>query len=82
MKLILLKSAQKELDHLDDKIALSISNKILTLKDNPFGGNSKKLAGGKGYRIRIGNYRVIYTINKEKKIVSIIKIGHRKEIYK
>lgn len=82
MKLILLKSAQKELDHLDDRIALSISNKILTLKDNPFGGNSKKLAGGKGYRIRIGNYRVVYTIDKEKQIILIIKIGHRKEIYR
>ena len=82
MKLILLKSAQKELDRLSDKIALSISNRILTLKDNPFGVNSKKLAGGKGYRIRIGNYRVVYLIDKENQIILVIKIGHRKEIYR
>ena len=82
MKLILLKSAQKELDDLDDKIALRISNKILALKGNPFGGNSKKLTGDKGYRIRIGDYRVVYTINKESQIILIIKIGHRREIYR
>ena len=82
MKLILLKSAQKELDNSEDGIALRISSKILTLKDTPYGQDSKKLAGGKGYRIRVGNYRVIYLVDKENKTIYIVKISHRREVYR
>ncbi len=82
MKLILLKSAQKDLDNLPDKIALPISNQINKLSNNPFGQNSKKLEGGKGYRIRIGDYRVVYTADKKNRVIYITKIGHRREIYR
>lgn len=82
MNLILLKNAQKELDDIPDEIALRISQKIFGLTDNPYCLGSQKLEGGKGYRIRIGNYRVVYTIDKDSKTVIITKIGHRKEIYR
>lgn len=82
MKLILLRSAQKELDRLPDNIAFHISRKIFGLANNPYTQGSQKLGGGKGYRIRIGNYRVVYTINKKSKTIIIVKIGHRREIYR
>lgn len=82
MKLVLLRSAQKELDNLPDNIAFLISRKILNLANNPYGQGSQKLKGKEGYRIGIGDHRVVYTIDKKRKTVFIIKIGHRREIYR
>ena len=42
----------------------------------------KKLVGDPGYRLRVGEYRVIIDIKKDKLIILVIKIGHRKNIYK
>ncbi len=82
MKISFVKSAEKELLHLDKKLGQRILQKIGLLENNPFGQNSQKLEGGKGYRIRTGDYRVVYTINKEDQTIVIIKIGHRREIYR
>lgn len=82
MKIVLSNKAQKELDKLSDKTALRISRKIFQLETNPYGLGSQKLGGDKGYRIRIGDYRVIYTIEKEHKVITIIKVRHRREAYK
>ena len=82
MRIILLKSAQKELDKLPDETALRISEKLHLLKNSPYGWGSEKLEGDKGYRLRVGNYRVVYTVDKKKKITSIVKIGHRRDVYR
>ena len=82
MKIVLLKSAQKELDKLPDETALRISEKLQILKNNPYPMGSEKLGGGKGYRIRIGNYRAVYTIDKKSKTIFILKIGHRRDVYR
>lgn len=75
MRIRLTSKAQKELDKINVKIALRISRKIYQLGEIPYGLGSQKLEGGRGYRIRIGDYRVIYTVNKERKTILIIKIG-------
>jgi len=82
MKILLVKSAEKELLRLNKSLGQRIFQKISLLKNDPYGQNSQKLEGGKGYRIRIGDYRVVYTIGKENKTILIIKIGHRREIYR
>ena len=82
MKLQLSSRAQKELDRLDDKTALRISQKIYLLANNPYGQNSQKLGGGKGYRIRIGDWRVVYTVDKSAKTVTIVRIRHRRDVYR
>jgi mRNA interferase RelE/StbE len=82
MNLTITRSAQKELDRLSDQVVLKISEKIARLSDNPFRQNSQKLAGGKGNRIRFGDYRIIYTVNSKKKEITVIKIGHRRDIYR
>lgn len=58
-----------------------IKSAIIKLSDNPRPIGSKKLKGRDGYRIRIGNYRVIYEIFDTQLIINIINIGHRKDIY-
>lgn len=82
MKIDYSNSAEKELLHLERKLAQKIFKKISALENSPFGHGSEKLEGGKGYRIRIGDYRVIYTVNKEVKLITITKVAHRKEVYR
>jgi mRNA interferase RelE/StbE len=78
---ILSKKAEKKLDKLSDKIAEPILEAIHQLESNPRPVGYKKLKGRSGYRIRIGDYRVIYDIIDSKLIIDIITLGHRKDIY-
>jgi len=82
MKVFITKHAQRELDKLPDPLAKTISKHIRNLTDNPFPTHSKKLQGQENYRLRIGSYRVIYTIDKKKKEITILRIADRKTIYR
>ena len=81
-ELLILKKAQKELSVIPQKEYDRIKMSIFDLAQNPRPINCLKLSGREGWRIRIGNYRVIYEIDDKKKIVNILQIGHRKYIYK
>ena len=75
-------SAQKELDALDDPLFARIDDKILALADNPRPAGCKKLKGHKRlWRIRVGDWRVLYIIDDTAKIVSVTRIAHRREVY-
>jgi mRNA interferase RelE/StbE len=75
-------SAQKELDALDDTLFTRIDRKILALADNPRPVGCKKLKGYKDqWRIRIGDYRVIYVIDNATKTVTVTHVAHRREVY-
>lgn len=77
------KSAEKELANLPVHKILSIKEHILQLSDNPFLHGYKKLRGHKNlYQIRSGDYRIIYSVENKILIIEILKIGHRKDIYK
>lgn len=82
MNISFVKSAEKELLNLDKNLAKRILEKINLLEDDPYGQSSQKLGGGKGYRIRIGDYRVVYTINKAVKTITVIRIRHRRDVYR
>jgi mRNA interferase RelE/StbE len=74
--------AQKELDALDDAVFARIDRKILTLADNPRPPGCKKLRGYKDqWRIRVGDWRVVYFIDDGAKLVSIMRVAHRREVY-
>jgi mRNA interferase RelE/StbE len=77
------KSAAKEIELLPKKILSLITSSILSLAENPRPQGCKKLKGSKSdfWRIRIGDYRVLYTIADEIRIVDVQKVGHRKDIY-
>ena len=78
---VLSKKAQKQLDKLSDKIAEPILEAISRLEENPRPQGYKKLKGREGYRIRIGNYRVIYNIIDNELIVDVITLGNRRDSY-
>jgi len=81
-KIYLLPQAQKDLNNFTGKIFQQIKDKILTLRNNPRPRGCLKLTAEEGYRLRSGNYRIIYRINDKEKIIYIYRIKHRKEVYK
>jgi mRNA interferase RelE/StbE len=78
---ILSKKAQKQLDKLSDAIAGPILEAIGDLEKDPRPQGYKKLTGRAGYRVRAGNYRIIYDIFDKQLTVNVIAIGDRKDIY-
>ena len=78
-KVEVIPSAQKDLDNLEKKFFIQIRNKIDSLKSNPRPVNCLKLTAEEGYRLRSGNYRIIYRIDDKNKIVYIYRVKHRKE---
>jgi mRNA interferase RelE/StbE len=81
-QIILPKSVQKELDRLPDEIARRILTRLAGLETNPRPANVKKLKGRDAWRIRVGNYRVIYEIHDRVLQIIVITVGHRREIYR
>lgn len=76
-------SVKKELKKIGKVDRIAIISKILKLTENPRPNGSAKLKGSSNlYRIRHGDYRVIYQIENIVLVIIIIRIGHRKEIYK
>ena len=78
---VLSKKAQKQFDKLSDKIAEPIFEAIMNLEENPRPIGYKKLKGRQGFRIRTGDYRIIYEIFDSELIIDVIALGHRKDIY-
>jgi mRNA interferase RelE/StbE len=75
--------AERQLKALAEPIQKRIVKRLRTLKENPRPQGVKKLADKDDlYRIREGDYRIIYTIRDKELIVLVVKIGDRKEIYR
>jgi mRNA interferase RelE/StbE len=81
-KITISNTAQKQLDNLPDSAAEKVIVAIKGLAHNPRPSGFKKLKGREGYRIRKGNYRILYEIFDSNLIVDVIALGHRKNIYK
>ena len=71
--------ALKEVENLERSIAIRIFNKLETLKENPSATDVKKLKGQEMYRMRVGDYRIIFSIVG--KDIIIWKVSHRKNVY-
>ena len=82
-KIELKKSVFKDIRDIPQVFLKKIEEAIQKLSENPFSPESKKIQGYTDYyRIRVGMYRIIYRVEKKIEIVTIIKVGHRKEIYR
>ncbi|MEK6935351.1 MAG: type II toxin-antitoxin system RelE/ParE family toxin [Nanoarchaeota archaeon] len=73
------KEALKELGALESSISKRIIKKIDEMSENPSSCDIKKLKGNDYFRLRIGDYRVIFIF--ENMLIKILKVGHRKNIY-
>jgi len=71
--------ALHNLEKLESPISKRIFKKVEELSENPFSKDIKKLKGSHDFRLRVGDYRVIFSIEQDK--IQILKVGHRKNIY-
>jgi len=76
------RSAEKELANLSPQMRGRITKVLRLMIDDPFPRGFKKLKGSEGYRIRVGNYRVLYRADRAARLVRVGAIGHRKEVYR
>ena len=80
-QVLILRRAQKALADLPKGDYERVRDAVATLAENPRPNGSKKLAGRKGWRIREGDYRVIYEVDDANRQVTVLDIGHRRDIY-
>lgn len=76
------RSAEKELRTVSPKDLPKIVERIRALASDPRPSGSRKLTAQMRYRIRQGDYRILYTVDDAARDVEIIKIGHRREVYR
>ncbi len=82
-QVIISRTAEKQLESFPKQIANTITAKIDALATNPHPHGSIKLEGSeKEYRIRSGDYRIIYRIENALLIIEVIRIAHRRDVYK
>ena len=82
-RVIFTRSAEKDLRKVETPAISKILEKVESLSENPRPPGSRKLVGSeKSYRIRIGYYRVVYSIADQVKVVEIGRIRHRKDVYR
>ena len=81
-QVIILPAAEKSLSKLPKKLQLRIQGVITTLASNPLPPVARKLVGRDTYRLRVSDYRIVYSIHENILTVKIVTVGHRREIYK
>jgi mRNA interferase RelE/StbE len=76
--------AIKALTGMDPAIAKRVRAKISALAQNPVAPNNsvKKLTGVEGYRLRVGDWGVVYVLKRQVLTIVVIRVGHRSEVYK
>jgi len=77
-----LPAARKSIERLPRNIQKRIVNRIEALSSNPRPPGCTKLSGQEAYRLRVGDYRVIYTVFDDRLIVVVIDVGHRRDVYR
>lgn len=78
----IISKAEKEFVKLPEKIKVLIAGKIVSLEDNPRPFGTKKLKETEFYRIRVSDFRVIYSIDDKNKKIKVLSIANRKEVYR
>ena len=76
------KVAKRDLHALDFSVLNVIDHAILSLEEEPHPPASRQLKGFYGYRLRVGDYRIIYTIDHTHKVVTVYRVRHRREVYR
>jgi mRNA interferase RelE/StbE len=77
-KIEIKRSAQKEIQSLPKKDAQRIISKIQSLADDPRGPDSKKLSAQERFRVRVGQYRILYEIHDLVLLIVVVKVAHRR----
>ena len=80
--LLLKRSAERELERLSLVLHDRIVTHLIHLKDDPRPTGVKKLQAREGYRLRVGDYRILYTIDDSARTIEVFSIAHRRDVYR
>lgn len=81
-RLSILRRAQKELAQLPEPAFDRVRDGIVSLGQEPRPLGCRKLTGRDGWRIRVGDYRIIYEVDDSQRVVTILHVGHRRDVYR
>ncbi len=81
-KIEIKRSAVKEIESLPKKDLKAVMGKIGALADDPRPPGCKKLSGDEKYRVRCGDYRILYGIKDDALVVFVVRVAHRKDVYR
>jgi mRNA interferase RelE/StbE len=81
-RIVLTRSAIKELAGLPLKTHDQVISQLRGLEENPRGFGSEKLTAINAYKLRVGNYRIVYEINDPEKEVRVVMVNDRKQVYR
>ncbi len=81
-RVLLKRSAAKELEALELKDRRHVVRRIQELADDPRPAGCEKLSGQDKYRLRKGDYRILYSVDDSGFEVTVVKIGHRRDVYR
>jgi mRNA interferase RelE/StbE len=76
------RSAEREIAALPDAVRRLVVRRILALADDPRPHGSQKLAGDDKYRLRQGDWRIVYTIDDDVVTVTVVRVAHRSDVYR
>jgi mRNA interferase RelE/StbE len=81
-RIVIARRAERELDEIDSRARVRIVRALDQLAVSPYrAANIKALKGG-GYRLRVGDYRVLYELQNDALIVLVVRVAHRREAYR
>ncbi len=82
-KVLISNRAEKQIKSLPEKIRTKVKAKLIDMESNPFSGDVKKLKVSQNrYRARVGQYRIIFDVDKKTVIAYILTVRHRKDAYR
>jgi mRNA interferase RelE/StbE len=81
-RIILPKVVQKQISKLPDRVRKNVLESLRNLQETPRPPNSLKMKNNQGYRLRIGEYRILYDIDDPSQTLTLRRVGHRREIYR
>lgn len=81
-RIVFARTAERELTRLSNDAQLRVGSAIRSLEGDPISASTKRLKGRREFRLRIGDYRVLYRLEHQNRVLTIVAIGHRRDVYR
>jgi mRNA interferase RelE/StbE len=81
-RIVFARTAERELARLSSDAQLRVASGIRSLEGDPISTSTKRLKGRREFRLRVGDYRVLYRLEHQNRVLTIVAIGHRRDVYR
>jgi mRNA interferase RelE/StbE len=81
-RVLIKRSAEKEIARLPDDVRRLVVERVLALREDPRPHGSQRLSGADGYRVRQGDYRVVYLVDDGGRAVTVVRVAHRSDVFR